>query len=148
MQKTCFKCRHTKPLSEFYRHSRMADGHLNKCKSCTKCDARIHRVSKIDQVNKYDRERARLDHRKNDHRERQRQYRTKYPERQAAYNAVARAIKSGKLHKPSECEGCGNKASVQAHHEDYLRKLDVIWLCQKCHSQHHHVRDFVTGEWL
>lgn len=41
IMKICFKCGVEKPLDDYYKHSQMGDGHLNKCKDCTKNDTKI-----------------------------------------------------------------------------------------------------------
>ena len=55
--KECFKCGAIKPLTEYYKHKAMADGHLNKCKSCKKLDAKNYRLNNLENVRAYDRQR-------------------------------------------------------------------------------------------
>lgn len=147
IRKRCFKCQQVKPLTDFYHHPRMADGHLNKCKLCTRVDSLIQRAKKDEHRLAYERQRAGTEIRRELRRRVTVAYRRKYPERTAAYNAVARAIRSGKMVRPERCQGCDQPAELKAHHEDYRRPLDVIWLCARCHLHHHHVRNVVTGEW-
>jgi hypothetical protein len=42
------------------------------------------------------------------------------------------AVTSGKI-KKLPCKVCGEK-KVQAHHEDYSKPLEVIWLCSLHHA--------------
>lgn len=128
--KKCFKCKVEKPLTEFYKHRKMADGHLNKCKECAKLDVRNHRREN-DSVREYDRKRG--NRQSSDY---QRQYREKYPKKYAAHSIVNNAIRSGKLVKVDTCE-CGSTFAVEAHHDDYNKPLEVRWLCAVCHKRWH-----------
>lgn len=47
-EKVCFKCHQSLPLSMFYAHKQMADGHLNKCKNCTKKDVHQKYIENIE----------------------------------------------------------------------------------------------------
>jgi len=52
-------------------------------------------------------------------------------------NQVMAAIKKGTLIKKDNCENCNSTKNVIAHHNDYSKPLDVIWLCDKCHIALH-----------
>ena len=133
--KTCFKCNVQKPLTEFYKHPAMADGYLNKCKSCNKTDSLEHRNANIKKVRAYDRERSKHPHRVELHKEQTKMWRSADKRRNQCHNAVARAIKSGELTR-LPCIRCGETKSL-AHHENYDEPLNVVWLCQPCHKQRH-----------
>lgn len=54
--------------------------------------------------------------------------------------AVRRALKAGRLVKPSNCNRCPQQTDdLIGHHHSYAREnwLDVEWLCKKCHMRHH-----------
>lgn len=133
--KRCFKCKETKPLDDFYRHPKMADGRVNKCKECNKLDVKKNRASKVDYYRKYDLERAKLPDRAKAAAEISKRWRSQDARIMAAHNAVSRAVRSGRL-KREPCERCGAEKSY-GHHEDYNKKLEVMWLCQPCHKQRH-----------
>ena len=130
--KVCFRCGKEKPLSQYYKHSQMSDGHLNKCKSCTKADSKKRHERIISTFEGLEKERAR--HREKYHRLGYREkhkpskesklitmnkYREKYPEKYTAKN------KSQKIKK----EGFEN------HHWSYNEEhyKDVIFLTKEHH---------------
>lgn len=128
--KKCFKCGVEKPLTEFYKHKQMADGHLNKCKDCTKKDSTDRRNKNIDAVREYDRNRG--NRQGSDY---IKQYRKKYPKKAAAHRKVNYELRKGSILK-KPCEVCG-AVKVVAHHDDYDRPLEIRWLCQAHHKQWH-----------
>ena len=129
-EKTCFKCNKTLPFDAFYKHKAMADGHLGKCKECTKLDVLNHRNLHADRIREYDRARG------------SRQpysyvvaYRAANDDKYKAHRAVRHAVRNGKLVK-LPCFVCGSD-KTEAHHPDYSSPLDVVWLCPSHHKQTH-----------
>jgi len=149
VSKACFKCGEVKLLSEFYKHPGMADGHLNKCKDCTKKDVKEHREDNLEKIQEYDRERNR------NMTEKRRAGRWKptaelralyiarsnerFPERRKANIALSNAVRDNRVQRPSYCESCGKECIPHGHHPSYAEDmwLHVTWLCSSCHGEIH-----------
>ncbi len=131
--KTCFKCGEDKPRTEFYKHPQMADGHLGKCKVCTKLDVKIDRQTNP-RVREYDRERANLPHRMALRHKVCTEWNRRHPEWRKATLVANRAVRDGKLIAPTHCEGCNLPKRLEKHHPDYSKPLLILWLCKPCHA--------------
>lgn len=134
--KRCGDCGDTKPLTEFYRHPKTADGREADCKECKRKQVKARREANRELHSRRDQEREQDPWRKAQKAEAQRRHRAKHPEKYKARGAVRSALRNGTL-KREPCRHCGNPRS-QAHHTDYSRPLDVVWACFKCHREHEH----------
>lgn len=131
--KRCFRCGLEKPLDQFYKHFMMADGHLGKCKSCTKADSTARRRGQLEAVRAYDRERSTEPSRIAKTTRVTKAWREKHPDRWKAQIAVNNAVRDRRLFKPETCEIPGCDGKPQAHHDDYDKPLTVRWLCKPHH---------------
>jgi hypothetical protein len=148
--KVCRECNKEKELHDFYKHSAMADGHLNKCIECVKTRVHKHRESNLDKIREYDKKRAMLPHRVQARREyiqteagkeaKKRgiqNYHKKFPMKYAARVITGNAIRDGKLIPQKNCSQCNSDKRIQGHHDDYTKPLEVRWLCEPCHKNWH-----------
>jgi hypothetical protein len=148
--KTCRECNTEKELSEFYKHPRMLDGYLNKCKECVKTRVHKHRDANIDRIKQYDKKRsmnpsrvkARKEYAKTEAGKKARQragenYKNRYPMKYAAHVVFRNAVRDGKVVRKDSCSVCQSTYKVEGHHDDYTKPLEVRWLCERCHKQWH-----------
>lgn len=66
------------------------------------------------------------------------EWRRKNSEKAKAWSAVGNALLKNEIEKPIYCELCGVfDVTIHAHHEDYSKPLEVLWLCHNCHMSLH-----------
>jgi hypothetical protein len=149
--KSCFKCGEIKPLSAFYKHPAMSDGHVNKCKECNKVDVRVNRNKRIDYYNEYDKIRSedKTSKRYSKSLEYGCAYRDQNPEKRKAVSLLRSRVRSGKVSSSSVCECCGSDKNINGHHSSYSEDmwLLVTWLCARCHHRLHKDFEFQLGPW-
>lgn len=105
--KRCYSCHVEQDASEFHKDKCRPDGLNNRCKSCER--KRVHKRV-VANFNPW----------------------------LPAQQALRAAVRYGRVVKWPACANPGcTRTDVQAHHPDYSRPLDVVWLCPYCHKHAH-----------
>ena len=151
----CKVCNQEKPVEDFYKNDK------HHCKECIKKRVRENRVKNVEYYREYDRQRGRTEERRNArkiYKKRLRienpekydkiyhgirkKYRKTYPDKVKANGIINDMLRAGKLERPNTCCMCGIKCKPQAHHPDYSKPTEIIWVCTKCHALiHRTIRD-------
>ena len=121
--KLCSSCYEKKPAKDFYRSAINRDGLSGQCRAChvkkvnaSRKNKRLLSYKQVAPHKKFWLQENRL--------------------KKKAHQDVSYAILTGKLVR-QPCERCGTAQHVVAHHEDYNKPLDVVWLCKHHHKERH-----------
>ena len=60
-----------------------------------------------------------------------------HPKECKVHYEVKKAIRKGELAKPLNCILCGKKGKINAHHDDYNKPFEILWVCSSCHKKIH-----------
>jgi hypothetical protein len=159
--KQCATCKQVKSLQEFSKCRSHKDGLASTCKQCASVYRKIwaernieylRHIKRVDYCLKREhynelnnvRRKNSPDGRKEETRLRQirhgdqirqysRDYKVRHKKQYQAAAKVQSALRSGKLTKPERCAICSSPMNLRAHHNDYDKPLDVLWICESCH---------------
>ena len=154
-KKKCSRCNKIKGLDDFNKRKSSIDGYRSECKICHRKIGLEYYYNNREKRKAYDRlyneknkdkkrsarekYKKRFPHKvKRMMQEATRKYIEKNPEKRDAYIKVYCAIKKGTIKKEA-CKNCGSLTDLMAHHEDYNKPLEVIWLCRTCHILEHKI---------
>lgn len=133
--KTCSRCHQQKDERDFQIRKASSDGLTAACKAC---------------ISEYDKLRGSEPHRVLARKEYQnsangrekcnaakRRFILRNPLKRKAHIIVGNFLRDGKLIRPEKCDCCGCRGRPQAHHCDYSKPTEVMWLCKDCHVEWH-----------
>jgi len=144
--KICSMCKKSKPVSDYQKDPYHSNGLSPRCKECYKgwWDKNKHRFfKKMQEYSKdyYKKNKKRIIARC-----------TKYYKERIKTDLGRKKINAvrlvryhkmvGNLPTGMACSKCG-KPKAEAHHEDYDKPLEVIWLCSSCHRRKHFGIEYV-----
>jgi hypothetical protein len=143
--KECRGCNRELSLTEYYAHPDTPDRRFGKCKACHIAYVRHRYYRKRQDPDWREKERARQNEKHH------RLYATGWkwvwhdaPDevKKAARLAIRNAVRRGDVKRPKRCQVCkkvGKVRGPEAHHPDYHKPLDVVWVCRKCHAKIHRI---------
>ncbi len=140
--KPCTKCKESKSFDNYYKDKRGQFGLVAICKVCHAAYS-----SKYNLDHKEELVGIRYAQRQK-HKDRIRAYKKSPKGKDAAKRTIAKnanAAKSRAYYKkqkhklviPDQCQRCDDRSGIEAHHEDYNKPMDVIYLCKRCHTDEH-----------
>lgn len=126
VERACNVCKELLPLEKFAIDKWRAGGRSLRCRNC-------HNVMSRDWFSRNKEKRV----------QKTSAWRSAHPNRNRAHKIVASALERGELKKPAACCRCGSSKAkrIDAHHDDYDKPLDVMWLCRSCHIARHKMLD-------
>ncbi len=151
--RVCSKCKKLREECEFWKRNNRKSGLNSECKECAK-----ERRTKAYRENKEDfREKRKIYYRKNRDKlcagqvesqkdnKRYRKYQNKRliekrkgnDQKFLARQIVHIALKGKMIIKPEVCTQCMSREKIEAHHEDYSKPLEILWVCYECHRAIH-----------
>ncbi len=133
--KRCSQCGQEKNTEEFARNRSRLDGLSDWCNICNAIQQKTWRKAHPEKCREYARRYREV------HPEIGRVWaahdKLVHPDRWRARRRLAYAIEIREMVQPDKCERCGTSGKMHGHHADYLRPLEVEWLCSVCHQLCH-----------
>lgn len=131
--KKCSRCQIHFELTEFYNDTSKKDGLCVYCKNCSRIRFRLKR-EKYNAAFKLKDKRYYEKHKEEIIAKRKSSYQLNKHKHKARH-AVRTALFKGIITRPVLCQKCQGDKKIEAHHPDYSRPLEVMWLCNTCHRR-------------
>jgi len=120
-EKRCRKCLRVKSIDNFYEDKSRKDGRNPYCNVCNR------KRNKLFVANSTPEQRQKRNARVE-------RWRKRNPKKRQSQIDLTNAVNYHGIVKKKPCVICGDTNS-QAHHQDYSKPYDVIWLCALHHKQ-------------
>lgn len=129
----CYMCKKDLPVENFWKDKSRSRGYCGRCKECS----RIYARKRVAKNREGYRKKAKRYYDNNEEKVKERNSKYYYDNRKKilAKQKVQYALYKGEI-KRKPCEVCGEQSS-DAHHPDYDKPLEVIWLCRQHHKLLH-----------